>query len=205
MFAIRWTSSLILAALITLLLFYVMQALIARGGIIEQQASIVKVVDATMPEIEMLVIEEVLKPEPIDPIEEVPPPLNERVFESSPGPQLPVVQNNVIDPSLVMIDNSTVIISDAEMLPLVNVVPTYPTRAAQNRIEGWAQVRFTVTTTGNVRDVVVVDAEPERVFDRASITAAEKFRFQPRVVDGAAVEVPNVQYVFRFQLEDEQR
>jgi protein TonB len=48
----------------------------------------------------------------------------------------------------------------------------------------------------------VVDAEPPGMFDQASIRAAERFRFQPRVVNGQPVEVPNVQYVFRFQLEE---
>jgi protein TonB len=93
-------------------------------------------------------------------------------------------------------------VSDGEMLPLVNIQPTYPTRAAQRGIEGWAQVAFTVTDVGGVRDVVVVDAEPRGMFDQASIRAAERFRFQPRVVNGVAVEVPNVQYVFRFRLEE---
>lgn len=204
MTAIRWMSSLMLAALITLLLFFLMQSLIASGAGIEQRRSIVKVVDATMPEIAMEVIVQVLKPEPIAPLEASPPPVPERIFTNTPGPNIPITHVQVSDPALGGIDNSTFLITDGEMLPLVNVVPTYPNRALQNRIEGWAQVRFTVTATGNVRDVVVIDAVPERVFDRASIQAAEKFRFQPRIVSGAAVEVPNVQYVFRFELSDEQ-
>lgn len=204
MIAIRWMSSLLLAALLTLLLFLIMQSLIASGALIEQQSSIVKVVDATMPEIEMEVIVQVIKPEPIEPLDATPPPIQERVFRESSGINTPVTHVQVSDPTLAEIDNSTFLISDGEMMPLVNVLPTYPNRALQNRIEGWAQVRFTVTETGNVRDVEIVDAVPERIFDRSSIQAAEKFRYQPRVVDGIAVEVPNVQYVFRYELDDEQ-
>lgn len=204
MIAIRWMSSLLLAALITLLLFFLMQSLIANGGALEQQRSIVKVVDATMPEIAMEVIVQVLKPEPIAPLDTTPPPIQERVFRDTSGTNFPTTLVEVADPVLDGIDNSTFLITDGEMLPLVNVVPTYPNRALQNRIEGWAQVRFTVTETGNVRDVVVIDAAPERIFDRSSIQAAEKFRFQPRVVGGTAVQVPNVQYVFRYELEDAQ-
>ena len=89
------------------------------------------------------------------------------------------------------------------MLPLVNVTPQYPTRAASRGIEGWCQVSFTVTATGGVSDVIVVDAEPSGIFDSSSIRAAEKFKFQPKVVDGQGVPVPNVQYVFRYQLEGE--
>lgn len=204
MIAIRWMSSLILAALLTLLLFYIMQLLIANGGLLEQQRPVIKVVDATMPQIEMEVIVQVERPEPIQPLEDTPPPLELREFNTSPGLIVPITQVEVTDPTLGGIDNSTFLITDGDMLPLVNVVPTYPNRAIQNKIEGWAQVRFTVTATGNVRDVVVIDAEPERVFDRASIQAAEKFRFQPRVVNGVAVEVPDVQYVFRYALEGDQ-
>lgn len=203
MIAIRWMSSLVLAALLTLLLFFVMQSLIANGALIEQQSSIVKVVDATMPEIAMEVIVQVVKPEPIEPVDDTPA-IPERVFTNSAGPIIPITRIDVSNPDLSIIDNATFVLADGEMMPLVNVVPTYPSRALQNRIEGWAQVRFTVTETGNVRDISIIDAEPERVFDRASIQAAEKFRYQPRVVDGVAVEVPNVQYVFRYELTDDQ-
>ena len=53
MVVIRWGLSMVLASGITLTLFYFMQALIATGERLEQNLSIVKVVDATMPEIEL--------------------------------------------------------------------------------------------------------------------------------------------------------
>jgi protein TonB len=40
------------------------------------------------------------------------------------------------------------------------------------------------------------------MFDRSSIRAAGRFKFQPRVVDGQGVAVEDVQYVFRYELED---
>ena len=49
---------------------------------------------------------------------------------------------------------------------------------------------------------MVVDAEPPNIFDRSSERAAARFKFQPRVVDGQGVEVPGVQYLFRYELED---
>ena len=57
---------------------------------------------------------------------------------------------------------------------------------------------------GNVVEdsIVVVDAEPPNIFDRSSVRAAARFKFQPRVVDGVGVEVRGVQYVFRYELED---
>src|SRR5512134_2685353 len=54
---------------------------------------------------------------------------------------------------------------DRDVTPLVRINPDYPPRAQANGIQGWAQVRFTVTTTGTVRDAVVVASEPGEVFD----------------------------------------
>ena len=93
---------------------------------------------------------------------------------------------------------------DGEMLPLENVMPQYPSRAASEGIEGWVQVMFTVTSAGAVEEIRVVDAEPSEIFDASAIRAAERFRFQPRVRDGQAVAVPGVQYVFRYRLRDDE-
>jgi protein TonB len=61
-----------------------------------------------------------------------------------------------------------------------------------------------VNGLGNVEEdtIEVVDAEPANIFDRSSIRAAARFKFQPRVVDGQGVDVAGVQYLFRYQLED---
>ncbi len=204
MIAIRWFVSMILALLITLGLFFVMQALIATGAQIEQNVNVVKIVDATMPEIEMEVVREIERPEPIEQLDTPPPEIQERQVAVDAGPSLSIQRAAVQIETDLSIGGASISITDGEMLPLVNVTPTYPTRAASRGIEGWCQVSFTVTDTGGVRDVVVVDAEPPEIFDTASIRAAEKFKFQPKVVDGKGVEVPNVQYVFRYQLEGEQ-
>ncbi|MEX0738120.1 MAG: energy transducer TonB [Pseudohongiella sp.] len=202
MIAIRWLISLILAAGITLALFYFMQALIATGSQLEERANVVRIVDATMPEIEMEVIREVERPEEIQQPEETPPPPENRNVDMDNMAGLNIDRGaGDIDIGL-DIGNAGLGVSDGEMLPLVNIQPTYPTRAAQRGIEGWCQVSFTVTAAGGVQDVVVIDAEPRGMFDSASIRAAERFRFQPRVVNGEAVPVPNVQYVFRYQLEE---
>jgi len=91
-----------------------------------------------------------------------------------------------------------------DYLPLVAIAPEYPTRAAQRGIEGWCLVSFTVDEVGNVveESIQVVDAEPANTFDRSSSRAAARFKFQPRVVGGEGVSVDGVQYLFRYQLED---
>lgn len=203
MIAIRWLISLGLGALITIVLFYFMQALIATGGELEQRVNVIRIVDATMPEIVMEVVREVERPEEIEQLEAPPPDVPDRNIDMDAGGDNLNISREVVDVDVGLdIGGASLGVSDGEMLPLVNIQPTYPTRAAQRGIEGWAQVAFTVTETGGVRDVRVVDADPPGMFDQASIRAAERFRFQPRVVNGQPVEVPNVQYVFRFELED---
>lgn len=204
MIAVRWIVSMALALVITLLLFYMMQALIATGSQLEQRVNVVKIVDATMPEIEMEVVREVERPEPIEQLDTPPPEVPERNTNLDNAPGLNFERASINLDSGLDIGAVGISITDGEMLPLVNVTPQYPTRAASRGIEGWCQVSFTVTASGGVSDVIVVDAEPSGIFDSASIRAAEKFKFQPKVVDGQGVPVPNVQYVFRYQLEGEQ-
>ena len=65
MIFVRWAISMGMAGGITLGLFYFMQFLIATGEAFDERISVVKIVDATMPEIELEVIEEIDKPEPV--------------------------------------------------------------------------------------------------------------------------------------------
>jgi protein TonB len=193
-----------MAAGITLGLFYFMQALIATGADLDQRVSVVKIVDATMPEIELEVIEEIDKPEPIQDDTEVVEEVPDRQVNLSDGPSLNIERASIEIDTGLQLSNASISATDGDMLPLVAIAPQYPTRAAQRGIEGWCLVSFTVNGLGNVEEdsIVVVDAEPSSMFDRSSIRAAGRFKFQPRVVDGQGVAVEDVQYVFRYELED---
>jgi protein TonB len=89
--------------------------------------------------------------------------------------------------------------SDGEYIPIVKVAPSYPMRAAQRRLEGHVIVEFVVTTSGAVRDVVVVESTSE-LFEQAAIEAALKFKYKPRIVDGQPIEVAGVQNKITFRL-----
>lgn len=205
MILIRWAISMVMAAGITLGLFYFMQALIATGADLDQRVSVVKIVDATMPDIELEVIEEIDKPEPIQDDTEVVEDIPDRQLSLSDGPSLNIERASIEIDTGLQLNNASISATDGEMLPLVAIAPQYPTRAAQRGIQGWCLVSFTVDGLGNVDEesIVVVDAEPTSIFDRSSIRAAGRFKFQPRVVDGQGVAVNDVQYVFRYQLEDD--
>ena len=87
---------------------------------------------------------------------------------------------------------------DEEILPIATTSPEYPAEALEAGIEGWVLVSFTVTAAGEVADAIVADAEPLDIFDAAALQAIEQFQFNPRVVNGEAVAVEEVRYLFRF-------
>ena len=204
MIFVRWTLSMAMAGGITLGLFYFMQFLIATGEAFDERISVVKIVDATMPEIELEVIEEIDKPEPIEEVVQEQPEIQERQTNLDSGPALNIQRASVELDTGLQLSNASIAATDGDYLPLVAIAPQYPTRAAQRGIQGWCLVSFTVDGLGNVveESIEVVDAEPANIFDRSSLRAAARFKFQPRVVDCEGVNVDGVQYLFRYQLED---
>lgn len=92
--------------------------------------------------------------------------------------------------------------SDTDVIPLVRIAPEYPPRALRRGTEGWVQVQFTITATGAVKDAVVVAADPEGLFDEAALRSIARWRYNPKVEGGVAVERVGVQTVIRFVLEE---
>lgn len=92
-------------------------------------------------------------------------------------------------------------IAEGDYLPIVRVAPVYPARALSRGIEGYVDMSFTVTTTGSVKDPIVVYSTSS-LFERAAIRAVLKFKYKPRVVDGVPVEVPGVKTRISFQIEE---
>ena len=91
-------------------------------------------------------------------------------------------------------------ISDGEYLPIVKVAPVYPARALTRGLEGYVIVEFTVTRTGTVRDVFVIESTSQ-LFERAATEAALKFKYKPRVIDGEPVEVPGIRNKISFAIQ----
>jgi len=92
-------------------------------------------------------------------------------------------------------------IAEGDYLPIVRVAPVYPARALSRGIEGYVDMSFTVTTTGTVKDPIVIYSTSS-LFDRAATQAVLKFKYKPRVVDGVPVEVPGVKTRISFQIEE---
>jgi protein TonB len=91
--------------------------------------------------------------------------------------------------------------SDRDTMPLVRINPDYPPRAQSRGIEGWVLIEFTITAAGTVRDARVVDASPKGYFEDAALKAIARWRYNPKVQEGVAVERVGVRVRLSFNME----
>jgi len=91
--------------------------------------------------------------------------------------------------------------SDRDVMPLVRINPDYPPRAQSRGIQGWVVVQFTITPAGTVKDAKVVAAQPSGIFDDAAVKAVSRWKYNPKVEEGVAVERRGIQVKLTFQLE----
>jgi len=116
------------------------------------------------------------------------------------------VENNVaqltptVDASGAMSKMKMTAGSDRDIIPLVRINPDYPPRALSRGIEGWVIVQFTISATGSVKDTKVVDSS-NKIFDEAALKAIGRWRYNPKVEEGVAVERVGVQTKLVFQFE----
>lgn len=91
--------------------------------------------------------------------------------------------------------------TDRRATPIVRFPPQYPQGPLQRGTEGWVLVEFTITATGGVTDMTVVDADPGSVFNRATLRALKRWKYQPKIENGKAVAQFNMREIFRFEIE----
>jgi protein TonB len=188
----------LLAIPVAIGLFYIMQSLVDRD-FKQEDSKARKIADIVVPD---KVIETNLKevlPEKIEDPEEPPPDLEPIEFDSDVD--MGVVNNAPTTGITLKLNSSGMSSGDGEYLPIVKVAPIYPRRAQTRGISGYCIVEYTVTKTGSIRDPQAVDCQPSGIFDRASVKAATKFKYKPRVVDGEPIEVAGVQNKFTYELE----
>lgn len=76
---------------------------------------------------------------------------------------------------------------EVELTPVYRIPPAYPHAAGTMCLEGTVVLEFTVDEYGRVRDIEVLEAAPEGVFERAAIRAAAEWVYQPSCIDGQPV------------------
>ena len=199
---IRLLTALALAGIVTVALLFGMQALIKSGDSAVTEPAQGSVLDFIRLKQEETVQKKERKPQKPQKPQEPPPPMEQ--------PQMAPQQADATDSGFdfsanvdadIALDGGLALESgDGEYLPIVKVQPVYPRRALQRGIEGFVIVEFTVDKTGAVKNPVVVQAEPEGLFNRAAVDAALKFKYKPRVVNGEPTEVSGVQNRITFEL-----
>ena len=198
----RYVFAIVTGTLVTLSLLFLMQLLIAYG-----EEAITKPKARHMLEFVRVKRNENVRTEDIKPEKPPPPP--------QVPPDVPPQERDNLDPNAATVNipppsvSSDVQIggpggmniAEGDYLPIVRVAPVYPARALSRGIEGYVDMAFTVTTTGTVKDPVVMFSTSS-LFDRAATQAVLKFKYKPRVVDGQPVDVPNVKTRITFKIEE---
>ncbi len=91
---------------------------------------------------------------------------------------------------------------DGEYLPIVRVEPLYPRRAQSRGLEGYCDVEFTVTKTGEVVDAVALECSSS-VFQSTSEKAVLKWKYKARVVNGEPIDSPGVVTRLTYMFEED--
>jgi len=190
-------TALFAAVLVTTMLFYMMQLMVHSNEDRVQETYIIPIIDARMPDIEPVVIENIERPEPI-----VEPPVTDvledtRQIDIGTGPLITLneQQFNLNPPGW-----KNLTFQNSEMIPIVRTTPVYPTRALQRQVEGFVVVSFTVDRNGNVADPSVIYAEPDGYFERAALQSIAKWKYTAKVENGEPVPVHGVQQRIVFEI-----
>ncbi len=198
---LRYVIGVVAGAVVTFVLFLLMQALIKSDKSPFSDAAGGKILEFVRLQEDQELITKQRKPKPPPPPDEPPPDMPKPDFDTSNVST--GIDIGAVDVELDLnVSGTGGFSSDGEYLPIVKVAPIYPRRAQTRGIEGFVLLEFVVTSTGAVRNPVVIDAKPPGIFDRAAIQAALKFKYKPKVVNGEPVEVAGVRNLIKFELED---
>ena len=196
----RYAFGVGLGALVTALLFFMMQAIIATNEANLDEGPRGKLLDFVRLQEDEDPQTKTRKPKPPPPPDEPPPDMPTPEFESSDLSR--GVDMGGVDVDVTLDIEGGGFSSDGEYLPIVKVAPQYPRRAQARGIEGYVLLEYIVTKTGAVRDPVVIEAKPPGIFDRAAINAALKYKYKPKVVNGEPIDVAGVKTRITFEMVD---
>jgi protein TonB len=199
---VRFPIVIAIASVVTFGLFWAMQALVGVSGKLEEgrpppSVEFVRLKRDTTPE------EKKREPPKREKPETPPPPPDISMSKASldPGEGVGAIAP-LIDPSDALSGGMGIGGgSDRDAVPLVRIQPEYPMNARQRGIEGWVTLEFTITKAGTVRDPKVLASQPGNVFDRNAVRAITKWKYNPKIEDGQAVERKGT-VTLEFTMED---
>jgi protein TonB len=201
---VRMAIGLILALGVTLSLFWVMQYLIATADRSLNDDSAGTMLDFVRVKRDEAIERRQRKPEKPPPPEAPPPqPPTPQLDNLDPNAEKIAISAVPVETDIEMTGGFSLGVGEGDYLPIVKVAPIYPNRALTRGIEGFCVVQYTVTNLGTTKDPMVIEDQcTSSLFHRASINAALKFKYKPRILDGEAVEVPGVQNKFTYEIQE---
>jgi len=196
----RFIIGIPLAALVTVSLFMLMQALVQsdRSLIEEVQDTVAIDITRAQRDEESQTDQRNERPD-VEDQPPPPPPMDTRTER----PDLGGLQVGIPDIDM-NLNTGAIGPIDGEIQPLVRVPPEYPIRAAERGIQGRVCVRFTVTPEGTVANPEVYSSD-SNLLNSTSVRAISRFRYQPKIENGEPVSRPNVQFCFDYNLEEQNR
>ena len=201
---IRMAFGAVMGVIVTAALFWFMQYLIetADRGLNEDKAG--HLLDFVRLKRDESIQRRQLKPKKPPPPEAPPPqPPTPQLDNLDPNAEKIAISAAPVETDIEMSGGFSLGVGEGDYLPIVKVAPIYPQRALSRSIEGYCVVQYVVTKTGKIRDPFVVEDQcTSSLFHRASLQAAMKFKYKPRVMDGVAVEVPGEQNKFTYEIQD---
>jgi len=130
-----------------------------------------------------------------------PPPMIERQQAAQPTVAIASLEGAIPDFETPKLDrqNFKIAVSDRDAQPLVRIPPIMPPRAEKS---GHCKVKFDVSPQGQPFNVVATYCS-SNVFKRASVKSVQKWKYNPKIVDGRSVSRAGVESQITFQLTDE--
>ena len=198
----RLVIGLIMALAVTLSLFWLMQYLIVTADRSLNDDGAGNLIDFVRVKRDESVKARQLKPKKPPPPEAAPPqPPTPQLDNLNPNAEKIAISAVPVETDIEMTGGFSLGVGEGDYLPIVKVAPIYPNRALTRGIEGFCVVMYTVTRLGTTTNPVVIEDQcTSTLFHRASLNAALKFKYKPRIMDGEAVEVPGVQNKFTYEI-----
>jgi len=202
--AIRWIVFTPLAAVFTVLLFLAMRALISKDFVPQDKSETASF--EINPKVEDIkVIERETK---VDKVKKVitppPPPQIERAKADKPTEKIASIEGAIPEFESPKIDasNFKITVSDRDAQPLVRIPPIFPPRFLQGNNSGYCKVRFDVSPEGQPFNVATTTCT-SRQLESATKKSVQKWKYNPKIVDGRSVARTGVESTIRFDLQDE--
>jgi protein TonB len=199
---VRLATGIVLGLVVTAGLFWMMQYLIDTADRELNEGAAGHLLDFVRLKRNEDIERRQLKPKKPPPPDTPPPqPPTPQLEDLNPNAEKIAISAVPVETDIEMSGGFSLGVGEGDYLPIVKVAPIYPQRALSRGIEGFCVVQYTVTRQGTIRDPVVIENMcTSSLFQNASLQAATKFKYKPRVIDGQAVEVPGVQNKFTYEI-----